>query len=82
MSGLREELQGSHVQYKQQLAGLALLLEEEKHKAYLDKQTSLDRLRSDMECIRSDLEKRYQQEKDAAREKVSWVLETCHCTES
>lgn len=37
---------------------------------FLDKEASLDRLRSDMECIRSDLETRHQQEKDAAQEKV------------
>jgi len=38
--------------------------------SFLDKEASLDRLRSDMERIRGDLEESHQQEKDAAQEKV------------
>eukprot|EP00064_Thunnus_orientalis_P011134 superscaffoldBa00001579_g11164 len=70
LSCLREELQVAHVQHKQQLAEMALLREEEKQKAFLDKEASLDRLRSDMERIRSDLERSHQQERDAAQEKA------------
>lgn len=70
MSSLCEELQGAHAQHKQQLAEMALLREEEKQRAFLDKEASLDRLRSDIERIRCDLEKSHQQEKDAAQDKV------------
>ncbi|XP_068434263.1 centrosomal protein of 112 kDa isoform X2 [Clinocottus analis] len=68
-SSLRDELQGAHALHKQQLAELALLQEEEKRMSFLDKDASLDRLRSDMERIRADLEESHQQEKDAAQEK-------------
>ncbi|XP_029997601.1 centrosomal protein of 112 kDa isoform X2 [Sphaeramia orbicularis] len=71
LTNLNEELQGAHVQHKQQLAEMALLWEEEKQKAFLDKEASLDRLCSDMERIRSDLEGSYQQERDAAQEKTN-----------
>ncbi|XP_042361086.1 centrosomal protein of 112 kDa isoform X2 [Plectropomus leopardus] len=71
LSSLREELQGARAQHKQQLAELALLREEEKQKAFLDKEASLERLRSDMERIRSDLEGSHQQEKDVAQEKTN-----------
>lgn len=70
LSSLSEELQGAHAHHKQQLAETALLREEEKQRAFVDKEASLDRLRSDMERIRSDLERSHQQEKDAAQEKV------------
>ncbi|CAK6964763.1 centrosomal protein of 112 kDa isoform X2 [Scomber scombrus] len=71
LSCLHEEVQAAHVQHKQQLAEMALLREEEKQKAFLDKEASLDRLRSDMERIRSDLERNHQQERDAAQEKTN-----------
>ncbi|XP_070837049.1 centrosomal protein of 112 kDa [Chaetodon trifascialis] len=71
LSSLSEELHGAHVQQKQQLAEMALLREEERQRAFLDKEASLDRLRSDMERIRSDLERSHQQEKDAAQEKTN-----------
>ncbi|XP_030590745.1 centrosomal protein of 112 kDa isoform X1 [Archocentrus centrarchus] len=71
LSDLREELKQARAQHKQQLADMMLLQEEEKHRAILDKQASLDRLRSDMEQIRSDLERNHQQEKDAAHEKTN-----------
>ncbi|XP_032392577.1 centrosomal protein of 112 kDa isoform X6 [Etheostoma spectabile] len=71
LSSLREEIQGAHAQHKQQLAEMALLREEETQRAFLDKEASLERLRSDMEHIRGDLERSYQQEKDAAQEKTS-----------
>ena len=70
MSSLREDLHGANEKHKQQLAEMALLQEEEKQRAFLDREASLDRLRSDMERIRSDLEESHQQEKDAAQEKV------------
>ncbi|XP_049924583.1 centrosomal protein of 112 kDa isoform X2 [Epinephelus moara] len=71
LSSLREELQGANTQHKQHLAEMALLREEEKQKAFMDKEASLDRLRSDMERIRSDLEESHQQEKDAAQDKTN-----------
>lgn len=70
LSSLHEDLQAVHAQHKQQLAEMALLREEEKQRAFLDKESSLDRLRSDMERLRSDLERSHQHEKDAAQEKV------------
>ncbi|XP_063327856.1 centrosomal protein of 112 kDa isoform X7 [Pelmatolapia mariae] len=60
LSELREELKKAHAQHKQQLAEMALLQEEEKQRATLDKRASLDRL-----------ERNHQQEKDAAHEKGS-----------
>ncbi|KAM6905325.1 centrosomal protein of 112 kDa [Xenentodon cancila] len=71
VSRLREELQQAHSQHKQQLAEMALLQEKERQRAILDKDASLEQLRSDMERIRSDLEKSHQQEKDASREKTN-----------
>uniref|UniRef100_A0A8C3G576 Centrosomal protein 112 n=1 Tax=Cyclopterus lumpus TaxID=8103 RepID=A0A8C3G576_CYCLU len=70
-SSLRDELQAVRAQHKQQLAEAALLSEEEKRMSFLDKETSLDRLRSDMERIRGDLEESHRQEKDAAQEKTN-----------
>ncbi|XP_039907012.1 centrosomal protein of 112 kDa isoform X6 [Simochromis diagramma] len=60
LSELREDLKKAHAQHKQQLAEMALLQEEEKQRATLDKQASLDRL-----------ERNHQQEKDAAHEKTN-----------
>ncbi|XP_039680999.1 centrosomal protein of 112 kDa isoform X2 [Perca fluviatilis] len=71
LSSLREEIQGAHAQHKQQLAEMALLREEETQRAFLDKEASLERLRSDMERIRGDLERSHQREKDAAQEKTN-----------
>nr|XP_020475503.1 centrosomal protein of 112 kDa isoform X2 [Monopterus albus] len=71
LSNLREEVQVAHIQHKQQLAEMALLREEDKQRAFKDKETSLDRLRSDMEGIRSDLERSHQQEKESAQEKTN-----------
>ncbi|XP_031168755.1 centrosomal protein of 112 kDa isoform X7 [Sander lucioperca] len=71
LSSLREEIQGAHAQHKQQLAEMALLREEEAQRAFLDKEASLERLRSDMERIRGDLEGSHQREKDAAQEKTN-----------
>lgn len=67
---LREEHQGAHTKHKQQLAEMALLREEEKQKWFLDKEAALERLRSNMEQIRCDLERSYQQDKHSAQEKV------------
>ena len=71
LSSLRDELQGAITQHKQKLAELALLREEEKQRALLDKKSALDRQRTEMEHIRSDLERSHLQAKDAAQEKVS-----------
>ncbi|XP_074552561.1 centrosomal protein of 112 kDa-like isoform X1 [Halichoeres trimaculatus] len=74
LSSLHDELQDLRTQQKQQLADMATLREEEKQKAFLDKEASLDRLRSDMERIRSDLERSHQQERDAAQERTNTRL--------
>ncbi|XP_035802681.2 centrosomal protein of 112 kDa isoform X2 [Amphiprion ocellaris] len=71
LSALREELQQVLVQHRQQLAEVALVQEEKEQRAILDKEASLDRLRSDMERIHSNLERSHQQEKDAAQEKTN-----------
>ncbi|KAM9391803.1 centrosomal protein of 112 kDa [Pholidichthys leucotaenia] len=71
LSSLREELRQAHAQHKQQLAEMALVQEEEKQKAILDKEASLVRLRSDMEQIHSNLERGHQQEKDVIHEKTN-----------
>uniref|UniRef100_A0A3P9MIT1 Centrosomal protein 112 n=1 Tax=Oryzias latipes TaxID=8090 RepID=A0A3P9MIT1_ORYLA len=71
VEGLREELQDVRSSHKQQLTELASLHEEERRRAVLDKETSLDQLRSDMERIRSDLERSHQQEKNATFEKTN-----------
>ncbi|XP_037544466.1 centrosomal protein of 112 kDa [Nematolebias whitei] len=71
VSILHEELQQAHAQQKQKLAEKAMLLEEERQKAILDKEVSLDRLRSDMERIIHDLKRNHQQEADATREKAN-----------
>ncbi|XP_004071726.1 centrosomal protein of 112 kDa isoform X2 [Oryzias latipes] len=71
VEGLREELQDVRRNHKQQLTELASLHEEERRRAVLDKETSLDQLRSDMERIRSDLERSHQQEKNATLEKTN-----------
>lgn len=75
VSILHEELQQAHAQQKQKLAETAMLLEEERQKAILDKAVSLDRLRSDMERIIHDLKRNHQQEADATHEKVSIMCE-------
>lgn len=64
VSSVREELQVARAQHKQRLAEMAALREEEKQKALLDKEASQDRLRSDMERLRQDLESSHQQEKE------------------
>ncbi|KAF7666395.1 hypothetical protein LDENG_00107860 [Lucifuga dentata] len=71
LSSLREELQVARVHHKQQLTEMASLLDEEKQRVSLDKETSLEQLRTHMERIRSNLEKSHQQERDAAEEKTS-----------
>lgn len=71
LSSVCEELQVARAQHKQHLAEMAVLREEEKQRAFLEKEASQDRLRSDMERIRRDLERSHQQEKEAAQEKVS-----------
>ncbi|XP_037834665.1 centrosomal protein of 112 kDa isoform X2 [Kryptolebias marmoratus] len=71
VSNLHEELQQVHAQQKQKLAEMAVLQEEERQRAVLDKEASLDRLRSDMERIISDLKRNHQQKTDAAHEKAN-----------
>lgn len=75
VSILHEELQQAHAQQKQKLAEKATLQQEERQKAFLDKEVSLDRLRSDMERLIHDLKRNHQQETDAAHEKVSTKCE-------
>ncbi|KAM4598291.1 centrosomal protein of 112 kDa [Polymixia lowei] len=69
VAGLREELQAAHAQRKQQLAEVSLLREEERQRATQDQDASLARLRTEMERIHGDLERRHQQEKDSAQER-------------
>ncbi|XP_070704230.1 centrosomal protein of 112 kDa [Pempheris klunzingeri] len=71
LASLCEELLGARAQHKQQLAEMASLREEGKQKAIMDKEASLDRLRSDMEHIRCDLERSHQQDREAAQDKAN-----------
>ncbi|XP_069005276.1 centrosomal protein of 112 kDa [Embiotoca jacksoni] len=71
LSSLHEELQQAHAQRKLQLSEMALLQDEEKKRAILDKEASLNRLRSDMERICSDRKRKHQQEMDATQEKTN-----------
>lgn len=73
MSSLHEELQQVHAQHKQKLAEVALLQEEERQKASLSKEASMQQLRADMERIANDLKRSHQQEMDANLEKVNIV---------
>lgn len=70
LAGVCEELKVARAHHKQQLAEVAKLREEEKQKAFLDKEAYQDQLRSDMERARRDLERSHEQEKEAALEKV------------
>lgn len=70
LSSVCEELQGARAQHKQHLAEMGAHREEEKKRMFLDKEATLDQLRSDMECLRRDLEKTHQQEKEAAHQMV------------
>lgn len=70
LAGIREELQGVRALHKRQLAEMSLHREEERQRAHWDKEECLNRLRSDMESSRRDLERSHQQEKAAAQEKV------------
>lgn len=70
MAAIGDQLQGVCAQHKRQLAEMTLQREEERQKVHKDKEESLNRLRSDMENIRRDLERSHQQEKAAAQEKV------------
>ncbi|XP_061568713.1 centrosomal protein of 112 kDa isoform X2 [Cololabis saira] len=79
VSSLCEELQQAQAQHKQRLAEMASLQEEERQRATLDKEASLEQLRWETERIRSDLQKSHQQEKDATREKLIAGLQTSIC---
>lgn len=70
MADIREELQGVRALHKRQLAEMSLHREEERQRAHRDKEECLNRLRSDMESSRRDLERSHQQEKAAVQEKV------------
>ncbi|MEQ2284056.1 hypothetical protein AMECASPLE_017671 [Ameca splendens] len=76
VSSLHEELQQVHALHKQNLAEMALLQEEERQKASLNKEASMQQLRSDMERIANDLKRSHQQEMDATLHKSSVVLFT------
>ncbi|MEQ2262283.1 hypothetical protein XENORESO_004939, partial [Xenotaenia resolanae] len=71
VSSLHEELQQVHALHKQKLAEMALLQEEERQKASLNKEASMQQLRSDMERIANDLKRSHQQEMDATLHKVN-----------
>lgn len=70
LAGVCEELKVARAHHKQQLAEVAKLREEEKQRAFLDKEAYQDQLRSDMDRARRDLERSHEQEKEAALEKV------------
>lgn len=67
---LRNELLAAHSQRKQQLMKLGLLMEEERQRATQDQQVALERLRSEMDQVRLDLEKTHKAERELAQEKV------------
>ncbi|XP_047212811.1 centrosomal protein of 112 kDa-like isoform X1 [Girardinichthys multiradiatus] len=71
VSSLHEELQQVHALHKQKLAEMALLQEEERQKASLNKEASMQQLRSDMERIANDLKRSHQQEMDATLHKTN-----------
>lgn len=66
----REELLSVRALHKRQLAEMSLHQEEDRQRAQRDKEESLNRLRSDMESSRRNLERSHQQQKAAAQEKV------------
>uniref|UniRef100_A0A674NV55 Centrosomal protein 112 n=1 Tax=Takifugu rubripes TaxID=31033 RepID=A0A674NV55_TAKRU len=66
----REELLSVRALHKRQLAEVSLHREEDRRRAQRDKEESLNRLRSDMESSRRDLERSHQQQKAAVQEKV------------
>uniref|UniRef100_A0AAV2KIG9 Centrosomal protein of 112 kDa n=1 Tax=Knipowitschia caucasica TaxID=637954 RepID=A0AAV2KIG9_KNICA len=68
---LREELQIGNFEHKQQVAGMALQLDEDKQKASADKEEALDQLRSEMGRRHKDLEKKLQREHEAALGKAN-----------
>nr|XP_055039277.1 centrosomal protein of 112 kDa-like isoform X2 [Misgurnus anguillicaudatus] len=67
---LRNELLAAHSQKKQQLMELGLLMEEERQRAAQDQQVALERLRSEMDQVRLDLEKTHKAERELTQEKV------------
>ncbi|XP_056609938.1 centrosomal protein of 112 kDa isoform X3 [Triplophysa dalaica] len=66
---LRKELLAAHSQRKQQLMELGLLREEERQRSAHDQQMALERLRSEMDQMRQDLEKTHESERELAQEK-------------
>uniref|UniRef100_A0A674NH39 Centrosomal protein 112 n=1 Tax=Takifugu rubripes TaxID=31033 RepID=A0A674NH39_TAKRU len=66
----REELLSVRALHKRQLAEVSLHREEDRRRAQRDKEESLNRLRSDMESSRRDLERSHQQQKAAVQEKT------------
>lgn len=67
---LRKELLAAHSHRKQQLMELGLLREEELQRSAHDQQMALERLRSEMDQVRQDLEKTHKAERELALEKV------------
>lgn len=67
---LRKELLAAHSQRKQQLMELGLLREEEHQRSAHAQQKALERLRSEMDQMRQDLEKTHESERELAQEKV------------
>ncbi|KAK1798990.1 hypothetical protein P4O66_007260, partial [Electrophorus voltai] len=71
VQSLREEVLAAHSQRKQQLVELGVLREEERQQAAREQEAALDRLRTEMECARLDLEKIHAAERDLAQEKAN-----------
>ncbi|KAJ0058120.1 hypothetical protein NL108_007403, partial [Boleophthalmus pectinirostris] len=71
VTSLREELQISNFEHKQQLAEMTSQLEEDKQKSSVEKEEALEQLRSVMERSHKDLERRLQREHDAALEQAN-----------
>uniref|UniRef100_A0A4W4DQE1 DUF4485 domain-containing protein n=1 Tax=Electrophorus electricus TaxID=8005 RepID=A0A4W4DQE1_ELEEL len=71
VQSLREEVLAAHSQRKQQLAELGVLREEERQQAAREQEAALDRLRTEMERARLDLEKIHAAERDLAQEKAN-----------
>ena len=74
MGCLRQEVQAAHGQRKQQLAEVATLREEERHRDSQDHEASLAGLRAEAERLRGNAQKSHCQEVEAVREKVSSVV--------
>ncbi|XP_077086735.1 centrosomal protein of 112 kDa isoform X3 [Siphateles boraxobius] len=71
---LRKELLAAHSQRTQQLTELGLLREEERQRAAHEQQTTLDRMRAEMDQVRQELERSHKTERELAQEKTNSKL--------